>query len=204
MNIFKRLFSGKQSATNERESRSAVSAFLDGQEIWRCIVKHKITSGTKEEKLKEAVKLFDEAIQKGFDDSIVFSLRGNCLNDLGFYFDALDDYTNAINRSPKKGIAENYHMRSLIKHSILDYEGSMDDIKEAIRLSKMDNDDARYWNDYAKSTGFASAADFYTIGWLGTVELAIEQEKRDPKTAADLRTELEKIPRRPIARASAQ
>ena len=127
-------------------------------------------------KIKEALKFFDEAIKNGFDESEVFSLRGSCLNDLEYYFDALEDYNKAIAKNPRKGIASNYHMRSIIKDSLFDYDGSMADIKEAIRLSKLDNEDNEYWNKNAKSTGFASQTAFYELMCLSGEELRIRKE----------------------------
>jgi tetratricopeptide (TPR) repeat protein len=98
--------------------------------------------------------------------SEVFSLQASCLNDLGFYFDAISAYDEAIPRNPKQGIVSNYHMRSLVKDSIFDYKGSLTDIEEAIQLSELDNDDNRFWNEYARKTGFNTATQFYE--WQGT------------------------------------
>ena len=72
--------------------------------------------------IKEALKFFDKAIEKGVVESELYSLRGNCLNDLEYYIDALDDYDKAIEGNPKHGIASNYHMRSMIKDTIFDYK----------------------------------------------------------------------------------
>src|SRR5262249_20106017 len=113
-------------------------------------------------KKKEALRYFDQAIASGYDTSEVFSLRGSCLNDLGFYFEALEDYNKAIQKHPSKAIANNYYMRSVIKDSLFDFEGSVADLKEAIRLSKLDNDDNKFWNNHAKSQlGFDSQTAFY-------------------------------------------
>jgi len=136
---------------------------------------------------------FDQAIANGYDAPEVFFLRGSCLNDLGFYFDALEDYNKAIQKQPSQGIANNYFMRSIIKDSLFDFEGSVADLKEAIRLSKLDNDDNRFWNDYAKSTGFESQTAFYE--WSLPSEEMILFRKR---TYADekIADELKKIKRR--------
>lgn len=39
----------------------------------------------------------------------------------------------------------------------------MEDIEEAIRKSKGDNEENRYWNSYARETGFDSATQKYEI-----------------------------------------
>ena len=117
-----------------------------------------------ENQKKEALKLFDKAIEKGYNNAEVFTLRGSCLNDLGYYFEAINDYDKAIERSPKQGIASNYHMRSLIKDTVLDFQGSLTDIEKAIQLSKLDNDDNEFWNNHAKRTlGFDTATGFYEL-----------------------------------------
>ena len=171
----------------------AYDAFLTGKQIWKDIT---LTGGSpefRETKKKEALRYFDQAIANGYDASEVFSLRGSCLNDLGFSFDALEDYNKAIQKQPSQAIANNYFMRSIIKDSLFDFEGSVADLKEAIRLSKLDNDDNRFWNDYAKSTGFESQTAFYE--WSLPSEEMILFRKR---TYADekIADELKKIKRR--------
>lgn len=157
----------------ERDFSDACDAFMTGERIWKeaALLKGPGWQDSKLEKVKEALKYFDEAIERGlvepsvfhhgFDESEAFSLRGHCLNDLGFYFEALEDYNRAIEKNPRKHIAGNYHMRSMIKDSLFDFEGSLADLKEAIRLSRLDNDDNAYWNNYAKSQGFPSQTAFY-------------------------------------------
>jgi len=184
------------------ESFDGIGAFKAGKKIWNETVLP-VPRGQNlgpfgspeyiEKQKKEALKLFDKAIEKGYNSAEVFSLRGSCLNDLGFYFDAIEDYNKAIERNPKQGIASNYHMRSLIKDTIFDYEGSLADIEEAIRLSKLDNDDNEYWNDYAKKTlGFNTATQFYE--WQrDMVKQRLELNKRHTE---DRTAELEKIKRR--------
>ena len=117
----------------------AYDAFRTGKQIWNDVT---LTGGSpefRETKKKEALRYFDQAIANGYDTSEVFSLRGSCLKDLGFYFDALEDYNKAIQKQPNRAIANNYFMRSIIKDSLFDFEGSVADLKEAIRLSKLDN-----------------------------------------------------------------
>ena len=116
------------------------------------------------------------------------------MNDLGYYFEALEDYNKAIEKKPRKGIASNYHMRSIIKDSLFDFEGSLADLKEAIRLSKLDNDDNAYWNNYAKSTGFSSQTAFYEM-WLPT-EAEISSKKARPRKIIE--EELRKMKRREL------
>lgn len=163
MNWFTKLFKSKSVAQSEIRFFEACDSFIKGEKIWKESVLSKTPLELRKSKTKEALNFFDIAIEKGYDKSEVFSLRASCLNNLGFYIEAIEDYNAAIQKNPRKGIASNYHMRSLIKDTIFDFEGSLADIKEAIRLSRLDNEDNKYWNNYAKSTGFNSATEFYEL-----------------------------------------
>jgi tetratricopeptide (TPR) repeat protein len=206
MNWFTKLFGPKPLSQSDRDFFDACNAFTTGGKIFQEAVLIK-GEGWKESqliKIKEALEYFDQAIKKGlveptifshgFDQSEVYSLRGSCLNDLGFYFEALEDYNKAIEKRPRKGVASNYHMRSVIKSSLFDFEGSLADLKEAIRLSKLDNDDNAYWNNYAKSTGFASQTAFYEM--LLPTEAEIISKKRICSDKNFVEEELKKVKRR--------
>jgi tetratricopeptide (TPR) repeat protein len=206
MNWLANLFRPKTLSQSDRNFSDACGAFTTGKKIWNEAVLIKGTGWqeAKLNKIQEALKYFDEAIKKGlvepavfshgFDESEVFSLRGSCLNDLGYYFEALEDYDKAIEKKPRKGIASNYHMRSIIKDSLFDFEGSLADLKEAIRLSKLDNDDNAYWDNYAKSTGFSSQTAFYEM--LLPTEAEISSKKARPRNIIE--EELRKIKRRKL------
>ena len=176
----------------------AYDAFLTGKQIWKDITLPNTTQPCRSEqcsetKKKEALRYFDQAIANGYDASEVFSLRGSCLNDLGFSFDALEDYNKAIQKQPSQAIANNYFMRSIIKDSLFDFEGSVADLKEAIRLSKLDTDDNRDWNNYAKSTGFDSQAAFYEMSLPREEMILFKKRTYTDEKIAD---ELKKIKRR--------
>jgi tetratricopeptide (TPR) repeat protein len=183
------------------KSYEGIGAFRSGKKIWND-VHMPIAKGQNlgpfnspeyiKTQKEEALMLFDKAIEKGYHVAEVFSLRGSCLNDLGFYFDAIEDYNKAIEKNPTRGIASNYHMRSLIKDTIFDYEGSISDIEEAIRLSKVDNDDNEFWNDYAKKTlGYNTATEYYE--WLRD---AFKRRSKLEKNSIDRVAELKEIKRR--------
>jgi tetratricopeptide (TPR) repeat protein len=183
------------------ESYEGIGAFKKGQKIWKDLIiplsqgpnTPNLSEMYKETKRMEALKYFDLAIKKNYTKPEVFSLRGSCLNDLGFYYDAIEDYNRAIESNSERAIANNYFMRSLIKDSIFDFEGSLSDINEAIRLSKLDNDDNAYWNEYAKkTTGYNTATDFYGWHW-DMIKTKIDREKRHP---TDRTNEVRKFERR--------
>ncbi|NLT52778.1 MAG: hypothetical protein GXX85_17885 [Ignavibacteria bacterium] len=142
-----------------RENLSNKESFADGYDNYKLGFDF-LTKGDDE----TALKYFDKAIKLGYDEADIFSFRGQCLNSLGFYFEALDDYNIAISKDTPK--ANLFYMRSFIRNSLCDYEGSVSDIKEAIRLSKFDNEENRYWNNYAKETGFESATAKYEMDFV--------------------------------------
>jgi|GEM_PF-1906750 len=204
MNWFKKIFGPKPLSQSERDFYDACAAFTTGKEIWNDAVSSKGSRESSLNKIKEALKFFDEAITKGlveptvfshgFNESEVFSLRGSCLNDLGFFCEALEDYNKAIEKKPRKSIASNYHMRSIIKDSLFDFEGSLADLKEALRLSKLDNEDNAHWKKFAKSTGFSSQTAFYEMLLPSEVELSVKKARPDKIIEEELR----KIKRREL------
>lgn len=168
MNWFTKLFKSQSTDQSGRDILDAYDAFDVGKQLFKESMKSGTTPEVTKNKIEEALRYFDKAIEKGCDDSKVFSLRGSCLTDLGFYFDTLEDYDKAIQRHPRKGIADNFYIRSLNKKWIYDFEGSIADLKEAIRLSRIDNVDNAYWNRCYGEQGFGSATQKYEmdLGWL--------------------------------------
>lgn len=65
----------------------------------------------------------------------------------------------------------------MIKHTIFDFEGSRDDIITAITLSKIDNEDNRFWNEHAKSGGFGNTA---TEWYKWDLQWIIERSLKHP------------------------
>lgn len=88
----------------------------------------------------------------------LYSFRGSYLNDLEYYFDAIEDYNKFLSINPSEGVASGYYEWGMIKHSIFDIEVSRADLITAITLSKIDNKDNRYWNEHAKSSEFGNSA----------------------------------------------
>jgi hypothetical protein len=177
-----------------RQRVAGYDAFRTGKQIWMDSLTGGDPPELRESKKKEALRYFDQAIGNGFDTSEAFSFRGSCLNALGFYFDALADYDKAIQKQPTKAVAANYYMRSQIKQSLLDFHGSLTDVNEAIRLSKLDNDDNRWWDKHAQKIGYNSHTEFCeeSLSWLKRL---IEREETHP---TDKSVELSKIKRRDL------
>jgi tetratricopeptide (TPR) repeat protein len=115
-----------------------------------------------------ALQCFDKAFNKGYKTSKLFALRADCLDDQGYYFDAIEDYNKTLSMNPTQGIASSYWKRGIIKHTIFDFEGSRDDLITAITLSKLDNEDNRFWNEHTRSIGFGTATELYKwdLEWI--------------------------------------
>jgi len=138
------------------------SAFRIGQMLSReAALDKSLSAERRNQKTNSALEFFDQAIEKGYDEAQVFASRASILSDLNYNIDALNYYNVAIAKNPEK--ASYFYDRALTKQSIFDYEGSLADFEEAIRLSKLDNEDTRYWNEYAKQTGFKSATQGYEL-----------------------------------------
>lgn len=110
---------------------------------------------------QKALECFDRAIESGFEDADIYDLRAVCLQALGFHLDAIDDFDKAISLAPEE--APLYYMRSFSRSAIGDYTGCVSDLQEAIRLSEIDNATNRFWNNYAKETGWPSGTARYEM-----------------------------------------
>jgi tetratricopeptide (TPR) repeat protein len=197
MNWFKHFFSPKTRSKVDQDFFQANDAYLLGEKLWKESILSDESVEFRDNKKIEALKLFDKAIELGFEEEAeIYSMRGSILNDLGFYFDALDDYNKAILNRPKKGIADNYFLRGFIKESIYDYEGAIADVEEAIRLSKLDNDDNKYWDQHYQKIHFQSAADYYD--WvLSTIKRSrYLKEQLNELSPKDIQLKLQMIKRR--------
>lgn len=115
----------------------------------------------KQQETEKALQSFDKSIESGYRSAEIYEFRGRCLDTFEFYYDAISDYNISI--SLDSGKANVFYMRSLSKTFIEDFKGALEDIEEAIRKSKVDNEDNRYWNSYARETGFDSATQKYEI-----------------------------------------
>ncbi|MEI8203854.1 MAG: hypothetical protein WCH34_12610 [Bacteroidota bacterium] len=65
-------------------------------------------------------------------------------------------------------------------------------MKEAVRFSKYDNDDNKYWNSHYKKIGYSSATEFYE-GELASMTRLLNYRK---ESATDKDSKLEDIKRR--------
>lgn len=108
---------------------------------------------------QEALDCFDTAVECGFENEVVFSLRGLCLQALEWDLDAIDDFSKAISLEPQD--CNNYFLRAMSKDATGDSLGFLADIQEAIHLSKVDSALNRKYNLGAKDMGWESTTALY-------------------------------------------
>lgn len=106
-----------------------------------------------------ALEYYDYAIEKNITDERAFSLRGFCLQSLGFILDAIDDFTKAIALAPDD--CNLYFGRGNSYFSIKDYTSAVENGKLAVYYAKINE---RFFEGYtaqAKAMGFQSAQSLY-------------------------------------------
>jgi tetratricopeptide (TPR) repeat protein len=158
---------------------AGLNSFLKGKSIWKQNIQTDNCIQTRKSCFKEALPYFDFAIEKGCENADVFCLRASCLDALGFYYEALDDYNKCVSKKPTRGVADNYFRRALVKERLLDFGGAIDDISQAISLSKLPNEDNSFWNNHYKKMNCSPAAHFYE-NWLEIIKVNYESYKMDP------------------------
>jgi tetratricopeptide (TPR) repeat protein len=129
-------------------------------------------------RIQNALDCFDYAIASGFEDGGIYGTRGSCLQLLDFHLDAIDDFNKAIPLEPED--SNLYYMRSVSKGATGDLHGRVADLKEAIRLSEIDNNVNKTFNLGAKKLGFESSTAIFKAELL-SANLDIEQQEVDER-----------------------
>ncbi len=166
MNWFSKIFQ-TQTSSQPKASNKYTIDYFEGKDAFKIarklfsesVLSKSFSAERRKQKIIASLEFLDMAIEKGYDEEDVFSLRGMCLRDLNFDMDALDDFDKCIEKNPTK--ASFYYDRAITKQYIHDSEGSLVDFEKAIELSKIDNPDTRYWDDYARQTGYSSGTEKY-------------------------------------------
>ncbi len=138
-----------------------LKAFEIGSKLYKEKEDESISQERKKQKTIAAIEFFDTAIENDFNDPDVYCYRGYCLLDLQYELDALDDFNRCVEIDPSN--ASYYQHRALTKSYLHDYDGSLLDYKEAIRLSKIPNSNTIFWNEIAIKmgwNGFTSKLEF--------------------------------------------
>lgn len=110
-------------------------------------------------KYQMALEYLDFAIEKGV--SIAYQERANCLKSLGYFIDAIVDYTRAIEINPAD--CNLYFCRGIAKHAIGDFAGAISDKHLAIEYSKLQNEPNNKRNEIAKSLEANSVTEYYQV-----------------------------------------
>ena len=58
-----------------------------------------------EEKWKDALYHLDKALELGYEKDDIYEMRGYCLQELKYHFDAIEDFNKAISLDPNYGDA---------------------------------------------------------------------------------------------------
>jgi tetratricopeptide (TPR) repeat protein len=190
MDLLSKLFGNKKKPepsaeeTQQNKKRESFDFFQKGKEFY--------FSQRKEAALLHFDKAFESDFIENFPtDAITFyDLRASCLQALGYDYDAIDDFDKSILLAPDD--CNKYFSRSLSKLAILDYQGAISDIEQAIEVSKIDNEHNRMFNDQAHEQGYKNgAADFYWT-YLQRAKMDLESESEYIKTIENAASKEEK------------
>ena len=136
---------------------------------------------------EEALLFFDKAFNNNFinyfpnEAGKLYSMRAGCLQSLAYDYEAITDFDNAIALIPND--CNIYFSRSISKGAILDYDGQLADIIEAIEISKIDSDLNRAYNDEAQKKG-------YEQGVSNMFEISLIRAKMDLDTEMSQRKKI--------------
>jgi tetratricopeptide (TPR) repeat protein len=83
--------------------------------------------------IQAALSHLDQAINLGFDTD-AYEIRGNCFQKLDYHYKAIDDYDKAIEINPLE--FSYYYSRAISKKAILDINGQIEDLHNAIYYYK--------------------------------------------------------------------
>ena len=191
MSLLSKLFSKKSSpelSTEEKEQqkkkREGFDFFQKGQE---CYINRQT-----EEALLHLDKAFENCFIENFSTEATnfYDMRAGCLQELGYDYDAINDFDKSIALSPND--CNKYFSRSMSKGAILDFSGEIKDLEKAIELSKIDNVLNREYNDEANKQGYKSGvAGMFEMNLVRT-KMNLDTEISDRKRIEDATTPKDK------------
>ena len=138
-------------------------------------------------------KAFESAIIVNFatEAGRLYDLRAHCLLQLGYYYDAINDFDKSIALSPDD--CNKYFSRSISKGAILDFEGEIADLQTATELSKIDNTLNREYNDEARKDGYTNGvADMFEMRIIGA-QMSVDEEIYYKKKIEDASSSKDKL-----------
>lgn len=179
MTLFSKLFGKKKKPELSIEEREHQKKKWDGFDFFengkQCYL---------DRQTEEALGYFDKAVANGFvenfstEASKLYDMRAGCLQELGYAFDAINDFDKSIQISSND--CNKYFSRSLSKGAILDYEGEVTDLKKAIELAKIDTALNREYNDEAQKQGYKNVKGMFEARLL-MAQMKLEEDVEDRK-----------------------
>jgi tetratricopeptide (TPR) repeat protein len=145
---------------------------------------------------EEALMNLDKAFENGFAENFpteatnLYDMRAGCLQELGYDYDAINDFDKSIALSPND--CNKYFSRSISKGAILDLEGAVADLEKAIELSKIDNELNREYNDEAQKQGYKNGAAGMFVMRLAMAKMDLDSEIKDRESIENATTPKEK------------
>ena len=143
----------------------------------------------------DALSYFDKALENNFIENFptettkLFDMRGGCLQELSYDYDAINDFDRSISLSSND--CNKFFSRSVSKGAVLDFEGEVADLERAIELSKIDNELNREYNDEAQKQGYKNVAGMYQMR-LVMAKMNLDSEIKDRESIENATTPKEK------------
>ncbi len=141
----------------------------------------------KDNKKAEALIYFDKAIECGIKDA--YSYRAWCLESLHYDYEAIEDFTKAIEITPDD--CNLFFGRGLAKRGSMDYEGAVKDAEFAVEYSKKQNTDFEWRTRQALDKGYPSLSMLYYsyLDWWKTDAKNYHERMDKIKKAKAINTE---------------
>lgn len=134
-------------------------------------------------KTEEVLRLYDKAVENGVVQAI--GDRAYCLQALGYHFDAISDFTEAISFDAYDSSL--YFARASSKKSIDDLEGSIDDLKKAVYLGSLITQQNKNLDDKARKMGWDTVVSMYEY-YLSLDQKELEFNKENPEVFERLKS----------------
>ena len=125
---------------------------------------------------QKAVVCFDKAIECGLEQN-VYGFRGDCLRECGSHEKAIDDYNTAVSLQPED--CNLFFSRSFAKSAAGDIDGAIEDLREAIRLSKIDSALNREYRLGAQEMGWRDGHTALYVSHLLMAQMKREYTESD-------------------------
>lgn len=161
------------------------------QEIYNYFTKGK-DKFTYENEYKDALFYFDKAVENEFDKHFkseakdLFNMRAFCLQQLKYQYEAIENFEKAIKLDPNN--CNLFYACSFSRAGILDYEGAIQDLEQAVEISKIYTDLNKEYNLAAKEQGYPSLTSMYEL-YLSNAKADLKSDSNRLDRIANARSE---------------